>query len=125
MMPALNSSVASFLVWGGGGGGGASPQMYRQKKIVHVCNLYARASSSETYIGPYFHIWCGTINDSIGQKNYIEKIYAYENCYFLQYSVGTSDTLSQKHIYFQVSNYIIIHNIQSMQFPVNTYGMAL
>ena len=43
---------------------------------------------------------------------------------FLQYSVGTSDTLSQKHIYFQVSNYICIY-IQSMQFPVITYGMAL
>ena len=32
-----------------------------------------------------------------------------KNCYFLQYFVGTSDTLSQKHIYFQVSNYICIH----------------
>ena len=37
---------------------------------------------------------------------------------------GTSDTLFQKHIYFQVSNYICIH-IQSMQFPVITYGKAL
>ena len=27
-------------------------------------------------------------------------------CYFLLYAVGTSDTLSQKHISFQFSNYI-------------------
>ena len=31
---------------------------------------------------------------------------------------------SQKHIYFQISNYIFIY-IQSMHFPVITYGMAL
>ena len=38
--------------------------------------------------------------------------------------VGSSGTLSQKHIYIQVSNYICIH-IQSMQFPCITYCMAL
>ena len=45
--------------------------------------------------------------------------------YFLQYFVGTSDTLCQKHVYFQVSDYTVqcIH-IQSMQFPLITYGMA-
>ena len=47
------------------------------------------------------------------------RIFTFYNCYFLLYSVGTFDTLSQKHIYFQVSNYIC------MQFPVITYGMAL
>ena len=49
----------------------------------------------------------------------IFNIFTFLNCYFLLYSVGTSDTLSQKHIYFQVSNYIC------MQFPFITYGMAL
>ena len=38
--------------------------------------------------------------------------------------VGTSHTLSQKHIKFQVSNNICIH-IQSMQFLFITYGMVL
>ena len=39
--------------------------------------------------------------------------------------VGTSDTLSQKHIQFQVSNNIYgIHiHVQSMQFPCITYGI--
>ena len=37
----------------------------------------------------------------------------------------TSDTLSQKKIYAQVSNYICIIHIQSIRFPVITYGMAL
>ena len=39
--------------------------------------------------------------------------------------LGTSDNLSQKHIYFQVSNNICIHNTQSMHFPYITYGMML
>ena len=34
-----------------------------------------RASASETYIGLYFLIWYGAINDSIGQNTDIEKIY--------------------------------------------------
>ena len=43
-------------------------------------------------------------------------IFIFQTCYFLQYYVGTSDTMSQKHIHFQVSNninyaYIYIHNI--------------
>ena len=46
-------------------------------------------------------------------------IFTFYNCYFLLYSVGTSDTLSQKHIYFQVSNYTC------RQFPFITYGMTL
>ena len=52
--------------------------------------------------------------------------FSHSKCYFLQYYVGTSDTLSQKHIYFQVSitSAYIIH-VQSMQFPVITYGKAL
>ena len=46
-------------------------------------------------------------------------------CYFLQYSVCTSDTLSQKHIYFQVSNYICIHYIYNQCSPLLLkYGMA-
>ena len=47
------------------------------------------------------------------------RIFTFYNCYFHLYSVGTSNTLSQKHIYFQVSNYIC------MQFPFITYGMEL
>ena len=38
---------------------------------------------------------------------------------FSLYSVGTSDTLSQKHIYFQVSNNTC------RQFPFITYGKKL
>ena len=50
-----NSSVASFLVWGGG----ATPQMYRHKiKKSYTCNLYARASASETYRPLFSHmVW--------------------------------------------------------------------
>ena len=49
-------------------------------------------------------------------------IFTFKNCYFLQYFVGTSsDTLSQKHIHFQVSNNICILNA----FPFITYGMML
>ena len=50
-----NNSVASFLVWGGG----ASPQMYRHNwKIKITCNLYARASASETYRPLFSHmVW--------------------------------------------------------------------
>ena len=52
------------------------------------------------------------------------RIFTFQNYYFLQYhTVGISHTLSQKHISFQVSSYICI--LQSMQFPVITYGMAL
>ena len=36
----LNSSVASFLVWGEAP---PPPQMYRQKKKTCICKLYARA----------------------------------------------------------------------------------
>ena len=43
-----------------------------------------------------------------------------------QYSVGTSDTLSQKHIYFQVSNYICIvymYNQCSFLLLLMVYGV--
>ena len=44
-LPHIQSTiVASFLVWGGGGG--KTPKCTDRKK----CNLYARASASETYI---------------------------------------------------------------------------
>ena len=72
------SSVASFLVLGGGGGGGGKhPKCTdrRKKNLVHV--TYMRERAPQKHIGLYFHIWCGTINDSIGQKTNIEKIYAY------------------------------------------------
>ena len=36
--------------------------------------MHERASASETY-RPYFLIWYGAINDSIGQNTDIEKIY--------------------------------------------------
>ena len=41
-------------------------------------------------------------------------------CWYFRYR-----TLSQKHIYFRVSNNICIHNTQSMHFPFITYGMML
>ena len=51
---------------GGGGGGGKTPNVPTQKK-VYICNLYARASASETRI--HLHTqsmqWYGTINDSM------------------------------------------------------------
>ena len=40
----FSSSVASLLVWG------QATQLYRQIIYSHTCNLYARASTSETYI---------------------------------------------------------------------------
>ena len=76
---------------------------------------------------PFIKIWYySAINDSNDKTLTFRKINEYASergaselgkfshfhilkCYFLQYSVGgTSDTLSQKHIYFQVSNYICI-----------------
>ena len=53
------------------------------------------------------------------ELNMFFNIFTFYNCYFLLYSVGTFDTLSQKHIYFQVSNYIC------MQFPFITYHGAI
>ena len=56
------------------------------------------------------------------------RIFTFKNCYFLQHSVGTSDTLSQKHTYIfrsQITSSYIYFSLQSMQFPVITYGMAL
>ena len=132
-------SIASFLVWGGG----QAPKCTDIKNKSYTCNLYARASASETYRPLFSHmVWrykrqyrtkhCHWENLWI---NYASERGASERGNFSHFHIlkvlfpsifcwYSSDTLSQKHIYFQVSNYIFIY-IQSMQFPVITYGMAL
>ena len=73
------SSVASFWYWGGGGGA-RPPNVYtgEEKKIMYICNLYARASALERYIfSGLMHIQSmqfpfityGAINDSILTKH--------------------------------------------------------
>ena len=130
-----NSSVASFLVLGGGG---ASSQMYRHKKNhIHVTYMHERAP--QKHIGLLFShmVW------RYFKRQYRTKHWHWENLWINYASerawklfpfshsktaisfnillVGTSDTLSQKHIYFQVSNYI--------SYTINAvpcyYGMAL
>ena len=89
----MDSSVASFLLWGGGGG--QYPHMYRQhhEKKSCICNLYARASASERLKNyKYFQVskyicrhtciqsmqWYGIINDSMTDKTLtLRKIYEY------------------------------------------------
>ena len=113
--------------------------MYRHKKIIYIFNLYARAIASETYRPLFSHMVYGAINDSIGQNTDIEitmnklcerarKLFPFSHSKtaisFNILLVGLLQILYLRNtIYFQVSNYIFIY-IQSMQFPVITYGMA-
>ena len=113
----------SFLVWGGGGG--QAPKCTDiTKHHIHVTYMHERAkraSASETYRPLFSHmvwrykrqyrtkhwhwenLWINYASErgasELGNFSHFHIL----NCYFLQYSVGTSDTLSQKHIYFQVS----------------------
>ena len=91
--------------------------------IIKIYALYA-------YIRLYFHIWCGTINDSIGRKTNIEKIYAYASelgklshfyilillfpstfCWYFWYFISETYTFSGLKLHLHTY-------VQSMQFPV-------
>ena len=85
----------------------------------------------------YLHVWYGVIyKRQYTDKTLTEKIYEYasergasELGKFFAFSHSKTGIsfiyLRNIYIFFQVSNYICIIHIQSMQFPVITYGMAL
>ena len=73
----------------GGGGGVSPPNVPTEANKSCTCNLYARASASDTYRPifsglkihlhtiqsmqfPFIHLWYWAINDSIGQNTNIE-----------------------------------------------------
>ena len=140
-----NSSVASFLVWGGG----ASPQMYRHKKKSYTCNLNMqrakRASASETYRPLFSHmVWrykrqyrtkhCMTLRKSMNKLcerarseraagnfsrfHILKLLFPSIFCWYFWYFI------SETHIFSGLKITSSLY-IQSMQFPVITYGMAL
>ena len=142
-----------------GGGGASPPNVPTEEKKNHVHVTYTRERAPQKQIGlyifpgfkihlhaytinavPFYYLWYGAINDSIGQNTNIEKnlwiicerasleifrIFTFQNYYFLQYhhTVGISDTLSQKHNLFrsQMTSAYIYNQCSSLI----TYGMAL
>ena len=145
----MGSSVASFLVLGTGGGGGGKPPKYTDRKN---CKLYARASERlktrvSKYICihtntinavPFYYLWRGAIRQYNNKSLLIEKnlwiceraslekccVFTLKNYYFLQYSVGTYDTLSQKHILsgLKFIYYINYYKINAVSFYYLWYG---
>ena len=129
-------------------GGGASPQMYRHNKKNHIHVTYMherakRASASETYRPLFSHmVWRY-------KRQYRTKHWHWENLWINYESErGASERgnfshfhilkllfpsifcwyfwyfISETHIFSGLKLHLHIY-IQSMQFPVITYGMAL
>ena len=79
----------------GGGGGDKPPKCTDRKKrnLVHVTYMRERCTS-ETYRPVFSHMAWHYINDTIGQKTNIEKIYAYAS------ERGASELGKCSHFYF-------------------------